>query len=182
LRGPLVGHQAIEEWTGASVLTLADLIPRNARAVVVGVNPTPSSVEAGHYYQGQLGQLLLRRLRHAELLVSTHGGWDDDHAHQEGIGFTDPVKRPTGRASELRREELDYGVARLRGRLAEANTPIVVFTFKTVAVTLLGPFVGSGLLPASRIGDSRVFVRPSPYALRDVVRDQLRCLRTHLGA
>ena len=37
---------------GNQVQTLADLFRHGLRAVVVGINPSPVSVAAGHYYQG----------------------------------------------------------------------------------------------------------------------------------
>jgi hypothetical protein len=56
------GHRVAEEWMGASVLTLGDLLRPGLYAVVVGINPSPVSVAAGHYYQGQIGQRFFKRL------------------------------------------------------------------------------------------------------------------------
>jgi TDG/mug DNA glycosylase family protein len=44
----LGGHQSLESWMGKTFLTLADLWPAHPKAVVVGINPTPQSVAAGH--------------------------------------------------------------------------------------------------------------------------------------
>jgi len=52
-----------EKWMGEKVETLADLLRPGLRAVIVGINPSTVSVEAGHYYQGTLGKLLWKRLR-----------------------------------------------------------------------------------------------------------------------
>lgn len=52
----LINFQGVEEWMGAEYLTLRDVLPESPRAVVVGLNPSPVSVAAGHYYQGQVGQ------------------------------------------------------------------------------------------------------------------------------
>jgi len=41
---------------GQKVETLADLLQPGLRAVVVGINPAPTSVAAGHYYHGASGQ------------------------------------------------------------------------------------------------------------------------------
>ena len=41
---------------GASIDTLEDLPPLRDRLLFVGLNPSPVSVEAGHYHQGRLGQ------------------------------------------------------------------------------------------------------------------------------
>ncbi len=53
---------------GEQVTTLADLLRPGLRAVCVGINPSPVSVEAGHYYQGRLGQVFFARLREAGVL------------------------------------------------------------------------------------------------------------------
>jgi hypothetical protein len=36
-------------------------------------------------------------------------GYEDDALYAKGVGFTDLVKRPTARASDLGREEFEYG-------------------------------------------------------------------------
>ena len=43
------GHRLTETWMGRETLTLADLLRPGLRAVVVGINPSPVSVAAGHY-------------------------------------------------------------------------------------------------------------------------------------
>ena len=53
------GHRDTEAWMGEKVVTLADLLRPGLQAVVVGINPSPVSVAAGHYYQGRSGQRFL---------------------------------------------------------------------------------------------------------------------------
>lgn len=110
----LIGHQSNEIWMGELILTLADLIPDAPRAVLVGINPAPPSVAAGHYYQGRAGRRIMTRLRFAGLLPSEPVGFDDDDAHRHGIGFTDIIKRPTAGASDLRPDEFRHGARYLR--------------------------------------------------------------------
>ncbi len=86
---------------GEQVETLADLLRPGLRAVVIGINPSPVSVAAGHYYQGQLGQRFYRRLHEAGVIDLSAAGFEDDLAFATGIGFTDVVKRPTSRADGL---------------------------------------------------------------------------------
>lgn len=40
---------------GERVVTLGDLLGPGVQAVVVGINPSPVSVAAGHYYRGGSG-------------------------------------------------------------------------------------------------------------------------------
>jgi hypothetical protein len=42
-----VSDRVSAEWMRATVHTPADLLPESPRAVIIGVNPAPSSVEAG---------------------------------------------------------------------------------------------------------------------------------------
>jgi double-stranded uracil-DNA glycosylase len=41
------------EWMRSEVLTLAEVWPERPRAVIVGINPSLTSVAEGHYFQGQ---------------------------------------------------------------------------------------------------------------------------------
>ena len=54
--------------SGRPVDTLADLPPLRDRLLFVGLNPSPVSVEAGHYHQGRLGRTFWRRLMLAGIL------------------------------------------------------------------------------------------------------------------
>lgn len=113
----MIGHQTTVTMHGMPVLTLADLWPARPRAVIVGVNPAPLSVEAGHYYQGQDGRRAMARLRTTGLLPPEGGGFVDDEAVAAGVGFTDIAQRPTRRATDLNPREVADGRARLRAEL-----------------------------------------------------------------
>lgn len=63
-----MSHRVTEQWMGEPVETLADLLQPGLFAVCVGINPSPVSVERGHYYQGRLGQRFYGRLRRVGLL------------------------------------------------------------------------------------------------------------------
>jgi double-stranded uracil-DNA glycosylase len=118
-----VSHRTNIEWMGTRVDTLADLLPSSTRAVIIGVNPAPISVEAGHYYQGQLGQRLWQRLERCGLLIRTVGQWEDDDAVAAGFGFTDIVKRPTSSAGALHPGEREHGAASLLNNDLLRTTP-----------------------------------------------------------
>ena len=93
---PETGHRATEMWMGQEVETLtATLLRPGLKAVVVGINPSPVSVAAGHYYQGQLGHRFYKRLHEAGVIDLNAGGFEDDVAFAAGIGFTGVVKRST---------------------------------------------------------------------------------------
>lgn len=170
------GHRVTEGWMGEKVETLADLLRDGLRAVVVGINPAPRSVAAGHYYQGTSGQRFFARLASVSLLPSGEG-FEDDRAFAAGIGFTDVVKRPTASAKDLRRGELEHGRVLLEAKLADFDVPLIIFTFKGAATPLLGPFDGHGSLGRKRLTGARIFVMPGPMEKRERVEAALIQLR-----
>jgi TDG/mug DNA glycosylase family protein len=167
------------EWLGSTVTTLADLLRPGLKAVTVGINPAPVSVAAGHYYQGSAGQIFYRRLALVGLLPPG-GGFEDDRAYRAGIGFTDVVKRPTRSASEVSPHELLVGRHILEDKLRALEVPLVIFTFKKAATSLLGDFQGHGLLPTARLAGGRVFVMPGPYERREQTDRALQQLAEEL--
>jgi double-stranded uracil-DNA glycosylase len=161
---------------GKPVETLEDLLGPRLRAICVGINPAPTSVAAGHYYQGRLGKQFFARLRDAGLLPN-RPGWEDDLGFEQGIGFTDIVKRPTARASEISNEEFEHGRDLLRAKIEVARPQLVIFTFKKTAEILFGPNAGNGLIGGHWLGGSPIFVMPGPYAPRPQVVARLSELR-----
>ncbi len=158
-------HQVVEDWMGVQVVTLEDLFPKDCRAVLVGINPSPKSVAAGHYYQGRLGQRsVLPRLRQAGLVPDGHPGEEDDAAMKCGLGFTDIVKRPTASATEVRAAEYQFGRPILEAKLARIGAPLIIFSFKKAADKYFDKDVrGFGFI-GPRLADSTVFVMPGPMA------------------
>ena len=167
-----MSHRVNVEWMGEQVETLEDLLRPGLRAVCIGINPAPTSVQAGHYYQGRLGQQFYERLRRVALLPHA-SGWEDDLAFEIGIGFTDIVKRPTAKASELRPDEYAHGRDLLRAKLHATEPGLVIFTFKKTTEVLLGAIAGNGLIAGRELAGAPVFVMPGPYAPRGEVETRL---------
>src|SRR5258705_2326844 len=91
-------HRTTIVVNGVAVETLADLPPLRDRLLFVGLNPSPVSVEAGHYLQGKLGQAFWRRLIRATILpTGTPIETADDALVAKGQGLTDLLKLPTPR-------------------------------------------------------------------------------------
>lgn len=166
---------------GERVTTLEDLLRPGLRAVCVGVNPAPTSVEAGHYYQGRLGQGFFARLRQACVLPSSFDGYEDDAAFAAGFGFTDIVKRPTASAKEVKPAEFKHGRELLEAKLVHHKPELIIFTFKKTAQTLFGSFDGNGFVAGLRLADSEVFVMPGPYESAGTVDATMKQLATQFG-
>lgn len=174
-------HRRTETWLGEQVETLEDLLRPSLRAVVIGINPSCVSVEAGHYYQGRLGQLLLRRLKTVGLFDGAPKGEEDDVLFAHGVGFTDIVKRPSRRANALSSNDLAHGREELERKLASLDVPLVIFTYKKTAQVLYGPFEGAGFISKAGERPAR-YVMPGPYAPRAVADRLLGDLAGYLGA
>jgi double-stranded uracil-DNA glycosylase len=178
LLSPAREHHRIKiEWAGEEVETLADLLRPGLRAVCIGINPSPVSVAAGHYYQGQIGRRFWRRLQEAGALEEVGSGHEDDAAFLSGIGFTDIVKRPTPRADAISAADLAYGGKLLEARLRRYKPALLIFTFKKTATVLFGRFDGHGYRPELELAGAKVFVMPGPYEHSDRVTAALAELR-----
>jgi len=167
---------------GEQVATLEDLLRPELRAVCIGVNPAPRSVEVGHYYQGAVGQRFLARLREAAVLPARSVGYEDDAAFAAGIGFTDIVKRPTASATEVTAGELEHGAELLRAKIAEHRPALVIFTFKRAAQPLLGSVIGNGFVSGLEVAGSEVFVMPGPYESADTAAETMSQLAARFEA
>ena len=118
---------------GQAVPTLADLPPLRDRLLFVGLNPSPVSVEAGHYLQGQLGQAFWRRLIRATILpADTPIEAADDALLAAGHGLTDLIKLPTPR-DEASDAQLRAGVGPLWQKVALWRPGAIVFIYKRAA-------------------------------------------------
>jgi TDG/mug DNA glycosylase family protein len=161
------GHRITADWMGEEVLTLEDLLRPRLRALCVGINPSGVSVGRGHYYQGQQGQRFLGRLRDVGLIPAAAKGTEGDVAFAADVGFTDIIKRPTGRADELRNEEFEHGKEALVKKIKRFEPGLVVFAYKDAAKPIFGKFEGNGFVADLRLGRSTVFVMPGPMELNE---------------
>ena len=175
-------HRVTVDWMGEEFETLADLLRPGLQAVCVGINPSPASVAAGHYYQGQIGRRFWQRLHRIGAIDAAGTGHEDDVAFVAGIGFTDIVKRPTPRATAISQTEFEHGRELLVKKLRRNRPSLLIFTYKQAATALLGPFKGHGHRPELEFDGAQVFVMPGPYERADRVTTALEKLRELLGA
>ncbi len=123
---------------GREAQTLADLPPLRDRLLFVGLNPSPVSVEAGHYHQGQLGRNFWRRLMTAGVLPATTAIESaDDALLAAGHGITDLLKAPSPR-DEASDAALTAGVGPLWQKIAIWRPAAVVFIYKRAASIAAG--------------------------------------------
>lgn len=162
----MTGHRVTEDWIGQQVETLADIWPDRPRAMIVGLNPAPRSVAAGHYYQGASGQRQLKRLVQAGVLGTPAGSYFEDVALEAGIGFTDIVKRPSAGEADVSAAEITYGSTILSQKLGERDVPLVICVFRHPVKALLGHDSPPGLAQGRTPWGASVFRLPGPFQAR----------------
>ena len=125
----------------ANGITLDDVLPYPddrdnmglLRLLIVGTNPSPwaASVQAPFARPGNRFWKSLYAAGVTETLVNDTTGMqrsDELMLARRGVGITNIVSRPTSRSSQLSREELRAGCARLVQRVRVLCPPVVAFT------------------------------------------------------
>lgn len=172
-----MGYQRDVDWMGTEILTLADLWPTDVKAMIVGLNPAPRSVAAGHYYQGTYGQRQLRRLALYGLFPQpAPGEFFEESALSSGVGFLDLVKRPTTDESGPTLAERQHGRVILERALAERHVPLVICVFRHPVEALLGSVGSPGYQGDRTSWGARVFRMPGPTAPREVAAEVMSTL------
>lgn len=161
--GPFLATTVVD---GREVTTLADLPPERDRLLFVGLNPSPVSVEAGHYHQGRLGRTFWRRLMLAGILPpGTAVEIADEALLAAGHGITDLLKAPTAR-DEATDAQLTGGVGALWQKIAIWRPAAVVFIYKRAATMAAGRDLAEpwGQLAGVALAGRPCFLMPGPYA------------------
>jgi double-stranded uracil-DNA glycosylase len=177
-------HRTIVVLDGSETETLADLPPLRDRLLFVGLNPSPISVEAGHYHQGTLGQTFWRRLMLAEILApGTPWETADDALAAAGHGITDMIKAVSAR-DEATDSALTAGVGPLWQKIALWRPAAVVFIYKRAASIAAGRALseGWGQLAGVALAGRPCFLMPGPYAPAEQVDEGLNFLRNLAAA
>ena len=176
-------HRITIDLDGARVETLADLPPLRDRLLFVGLNPSPVSVAAGHYFQGRLGRTLWRRLITAQILPpQTDIDTADDALVAAGHGLTDLHRRPSPR-DDATDSTLRAGVGPLWHKISVWRTAAVVFVWKRAAEIAAGRRLDEpwGQLHGVALSGRPCFLMPGPYAPTAEVDAGLNLIR-NLGA
>ena len=104
-----------------------DLLKPGLTLVFCGYNPSLASGRSGHHY-AHPGNRFWRVLYASGLTTRLYGPEEDERLLDLGIGFTNLASRPTRRADELTREEIQAGAQELRFRLERFKPQVVAYT------------------------------------------------------
>lgn len=178
------GHRTTLVVDGLPLETLADIAPQPGGLLFVGLNPSPVSVEAGHYHQGRLGRAFWARLVAAGILPrATDPATADDALAAAGHGITDLLKVVTPR-DVATADELRGGVGPLWQRIALWRPGAVVFVYKRAAEAAAGRPLAEpwGLLGGVALAGRPCVLMPGPYATREQVDEGVNFLRNLAAA
>jgi len=139
--------------------TLPDHLRKGMKLVIVGCNPSESSVRVGHYYSGRNNQFW-PVLYAAGVIPEPLEYRDDKRVIEFGIGLTDLVKRPTKGMEDLSREDFAEGRILLSQKLEEFTPRVIAFNGKSVYEQFAQRKCAYGPQKELLYG-ARVFVLPS---------------------
>jgi TDG/mug DNA glycosylase family protein len=164
----LIGYQTRVDWMGTPTLTLEDLWPESPRAMIVGLNPAPPSVDAGHYYPRGYGRMQLIRLAKAGLFeLPSENRFFEEEALAAGVGFTDLVKRPACKSDPVRPQEGRYGRETALSALKAQKVPLIICVFRAPVKPLLGQEEPPGLQSTRTSWGGLVFRMAGPTENRE---------------
>ena len=172
-------HRSTVTIDGIETTTLADLPPARDGLLFVGLNPSPVSVEAGHYLQGRLGRRFWQRLIMVRIIPpGTDVEAADDALVAAGHGITDLIKRPSPR-DEAPEQELREGVGPLWQKIALWRPGAIVFIYKRAAEIAAGRALLEtwGHIEGMALAGRPCFLMPGPYATTEQVDEGLNLLR-----
>ena len=173
--------------------TLPDYLAPDLDIVLIGLNPGLQSARLGHYFANPRSRFWTA-VTEAGLFDPPLAAESDFRALEQGIGFTDVVKRPSSGSSGLRAADFRTWAPVLREKLLCYQPKIACFHGITAYRNYLRYGEDTtlraelGLQPRD-VGASRVFVIPNPspanavYRLDDLVEwyRRLQDLRAELG-
>ncbi|MCH7800134.1 MAG: mismatch-specific DNA-glycosylase [Chloroflexi bacterium] len=159
--------------------TLPDYLKTGLALVFVGLNPGLTSARDGHYFASPRNRFW-RAANSAGIFDPPLEAETDHMALEQGIGFTDVVKRPSAGASDLRAADFREWAPVLKVKLEEYAPRVVCFHGSVAYRNFLKYAEGADLRPQlglqqRPIGASTVFLVPNPspanaaYSMDDLV-------------
>jgi TDG/mug DNA glycosylase family protein len=150
--------------------TLPDHLRKGMKLVIVGCNPTESSVRVGHYYAGR-DNPFWPIMYESGVMPEPFDYHDDKRVIEFGIGLTDLVKRPSKTVEELKREDFAEGRIVLSQKLEEFAPRVVAFNGKLTYEQFAQRKCKFGLQKESLYG-ARVYVLPATPGAADDKRSE----------
>jgi double-stranded uracil-DNA glycosylase len=150
--------------------TLPDHLRKGMKLVIVGCNPTDSSVRVGHYYAGR-DNPFWETLFDSGVIPEPFDYHDDKRVIEFGIGLTDLVKRPSKSPEMLSRQDFAEGRIVLSQKLGEFVPRVVAFNGKLAYEQFAQRKCQFGL-QKERLYGARVYVVPATPGDHKYSKDQ----------
>jgi double-stranded uracil-DNA glycosylase len=152
----------------------SDLLILGLRLVFCGYNPSLTSGRSGHHY-AHPGNRFWRVLFASSITDRLYRPEEDERLPDLlGIGFTNLASRPTRRADELTREEIQTGAGELHDKLERYRPRAVAYTGIGVYRWFRGTSkVGWGLQESPAVPGVTDVVVPSPSGLNRMDFEEL---------
>jgi double-stranded uracil-DNA glycosylase len=143
---------------------LPDVIAPNLDVLFCGINPGLYSAATGHHF-ARPGNRFWPALHQSGFTPRLLHPSEQNLLLDLGLGITNIVARPSARADELTRSELQAGATRLT-RLAESRSPrfVAVVGISAYRSAFNRPHATIGEQP-ERIATARLWVLPNPSGL-----------------
>lgn len=148
----------------ASPQSLPDILEPGLLLVFCGINPGLRAASTGHHFEGRNNRFW--RVLHLagftpQQILPEH----DRTILQYGCGLTTAVSRPTARADELSRSEIELAGNEFRRKIEHYAPKNIVFLGKMALSALSGKRDIHWGLQAERFGGARAWVVPNPSGL-----------------
>ncbi|WP_329454821.1 G/U mismatch-specific DNA glycosylase [Streptomyces sp. NBC_01497] len=142
---------------------LTDIVADDLSVLFVGINPGLPSAVLGHNFATP-GNRFWPALHRAGFTAHRFRAEEEEELLPLGLGITSIVRRPTARAADLTRRELEEGGEDLRRR-ASALRPRWLALLGVTGYRAAFAAPGATIGPAPALGATRVWVLPNPSGL-----------------
>lgn len=147
-----------------SLLTLPDLLEPGLSLVFCGINPGMRAASTGHHFEGRSNRFW-RVLHLAGFTPEQIRPEDDNTLLRYGYGLTTVVPRPTARAADLSRAEMQLAGEAFQRKIEQVAPRYVAFLGKMAFSAISGaPNIEWGP-QAKPFGGARAWVLPNPSGL-----------------
>ena len=153
-----------EQLAAAHDKKVPDVIAASLKILFCGINPGLYSAAVGHHF-ARPGNRFWPTLHSAGFTDRLLSPFEERELLRRGYGITNIVRRATGAAHELSREELIKGGRRLRRKILRYRPAMVAFVgLSTYRTAFERPRAAVGR-QREKIGSSGIWLLPNPSGL-----------------
>jgi TDG/mug DNA glycosylase family protein len=147
-----------------SLPALPDLLEPGLSLIFCGINPGMRAASTGHHFEGRSNRFW-RVLHLADFTPEQIRPEDDRTLLRYGCGLTTVVPRPTVRAADLSRSEIELAADAFRRKIEQYAPRHVAFLGKMAFAAITGAPVIEWGRQASPFGGAHAWVLPNPSGL-----------------